>query len=120
MKCRKVVACILLVAMLLTLCACGKENSDGKKSSEEKETVSMLTAQKWKDVNSNSEMTFNENGTGTLAGDDFKWTLNGKSVTIDYAGWLSKIVSIKLKSMITEHDGYTVLSSEDGKNIYAK
>lgn len=114
MKCRKVIACILLAAMLLTLCACEKENS------ENKETVSMLTAQKWRDVNSNSEMTFNENGTGTLAGDDFKWTLNGKSVTIDYAGWLSKIVSIKLKYMITEHDGYTVLSSEDGKNIYAK
>lgn len=118
MKCRKVVACILLVAMLLTLCACGKENSDGKKSSEEKETVSMLTAQKWKDVNSNSELRFYENGTGICWTDtSMEWELSGKEVTVKWRETDRDVIRIL---EITDRDGYTVLASEDEEYVYAK
>lgn len=118
MKCRKVVACILLVAMLLTLCACGKENSDGKKSSEEKEAVSMLTAQKWKDVNSNSELRFYENGTGICWTDtSIEWKLSGKEVTVKWRETDRDVIRIL---GITDRDGYTVLASEDEEYVYAK
>ena len=112
MKCRKVIACILLVAMLLTLCACGKENS------EDKETVSMLTAQKWKDVNSISELRFYEDGTGICWTDtSIEWKLSGKEVTVKWRETDRDVIRIL---GITDRDGYTVLASEDEEYIYAQ
>ena len=112
MKCRKVIACILLAAMLLTLCACEKENS------EDKETVSMLTAQKWKDVNSNSELRFYEDGMGICWTDiSMEWELSGKEVTVKWRETDRDVIRIL---EITDRDGYTVLASEDEEYVYAK
>lgn len=76
---KKILSIVLLVAMCISLCACGEKKSD---FTEE------LTSGVWKKVLMNKgTLMFNEDGTGKMTTDigaptDFKWKVNDTTISI--------------------------------------